>query len=278
MLVFIPTRGRFHQQFTRRWFHLDRLHGVNGIEVFYVVPECELRQWEEDQWINGEKWPPPVSRRVFTVPDEYRFSDIRQHILEYFPQDPYHICIDDDMYIYRRAPGDTKLLTATPEDVLAMFEWIHTQLDVEGFAHGGVSGREGNNREPDQEVMNTRCMRLHFYNRNILMAEGLKFTDIAAKQDFHMTLSLLELGYPNVVNFEFAHNQVESNSPGGCSRYRDAKMLEEMAHRLKELHPDFVTVVDKETKGSFGGGVRKDVRIAWKKALGTRASDRKWKP
>ena len=38
------------------------------------------------------------------------------------------------------------------------------------------------------------------------------------------------------------------------------------AHELEVLHPDYVTVVDKTTKTSWGGGTRTDVRIAWKKA------------
>lgn len=38
------------------------------------------------------------------------------------------------------------------------------------------------------------------------------------------------------------------------------------AHQLHSLHPDFVKVVKKTTKGAWGGGERTDVTVAWKKA------------
>jgi hypothetical protein len=82
-----------------------------------------------------------------------------------------------------------------------------------------------------------------------------------------MTLQLLRAGYPNAVITEFVHNQAGSNTEGGCSAYRDAKMMESSARKLAKLHPGFVKVVTKETKTSWGGGERVDVQIAWKKAL-----------
>jgi hypothetical protein len=42
--------------------------------------------------------------------------------------------------------------------------------------------------------------------------------------------------------------------------------MESSAKGLAELHPGFVKVVRKETKGAWGGGERVDVQIQWKKA------------
>ena len=43
-------------------------------------------------------------------------------------------------------------------------------------------------------------------------------------------------------------------------------MMDRCSNELAALHPDFVKVVEKYTKTSWGGGIRTDVRIAWKKA------------
>jgi len=45
------------------------------------------------------------------------------------------------------------------------------------------------------------------------------------------------------------------------------------AERLKELHPDVVEVVEKETKTAWGGATRKDVKVQWKKAFKTGANN-----
>jgi hypothetical protein len=86
-------------------------------------------------------------------------------------------------------------------------------------------------------------------------------------EDFDVTLQLLRKGHRNAVLNQWAQDQGTSNAPGGCSTYRTPEVQAAGAYGLQKLHPDFVTVVDKETKQAWGGGVRKDVRIAWKKAL-----------
>lgn len=264
MRIFIPTRGRIDRQITMRDAFLDHIKAM--YPVFYVVPDCDYKQWNTGR------------HHVLRVSDDFKFSDIRQYIAEYEVwKDPYHVCIDDDLTFFcRQDPECIDLFKASQDDIENMFRWMELQMITQKFAHGGISAREGNNHVEDDYATNTRCMRCHFYDARVIKGEELKYTDVAARQDFHMTLSLLERGYPNIVSYVFAQNQMGgSDTPGGCSRYRTPEFLEATAKRLQELHPEFVKVVEKETKTSWGGGKRIDVQMAWKKAYRSKMDWRK---
>ena len=87
--IFVPTRGRIHQQTTRRAFALDYL----GRPVTYVVPECEADLWKKEDV------------KILTVPNKFKFSDIRQFILEQPGRG--HVVVDDDLRLAKRIkPGD----------------------------------------------------------------------------------------------------------------------------------------------------------------------------
>jgi hypothetical protein len=90
-----------------------------------------------------------------------------------------------------------------------------------------------------------------------------------------MTLSLLELGYPNLISFKYMHDQPTSGSKGGCERYRTKEMLDQEARKLQDLHPGFVSIVEKSTKHAWGGGKRTDVICYWKKAFCSKQNERK---
>ena len=141
---------------------------------------------------------------------------------------------------------------------------------LEEFVHGGVSPREGANRDTNDLRFNTRIMRVHFFRPFSVERLGVKLNRIPFMSDFDTTLQLLRAGAENFCLNNWVHNQAGSNTEGGCSTTRSLEKLGQAAERLHELHPEFVTVVEKTTKGSWGGGTRKDVRIQWKKALGVR--------
>jgi hypothetical protein len=255
MQIFVPTRGRIDRQVTREYACLDAVSKV--FPVTYVIPKCDV-----DAWV--KKYP---SDTLLVVPDEHKFSDIRQTILySGCITDPYHFVMDDDLYFYRREHGETTLRQANYEDIIEMFGWSEGAMMMDDYIHGGISPREGNNRVADDIAFNTRVTRCHFYNAVEVQKTGFDFRDVMCRQDFHFTLSMLERGFQNIVSYEWAHNQRGSGSIGGCSSYRTLEMMEAEAHKLKALHPEFVEVVVKDTKRAWGGGERKDVRCAWKKA------------
>lgn len=252
MRVFVPTRARITKQITRRKFFLD--HPQFPYPVTYVVPESEEKGFQK-VWGHVD---------LYTVPDTFRFSDVRQHLVEEFLADPHHVCMDDDLvFLRRKAPLNVHQRSDMRfQDALDCFRRMELWLE-RGFVHGALSQRGGNNHCPDAYALNKRATDCHFYHAGVLHDLGIKINAVVLRQDFHTTLSLLELGYPNVIDHEFMTGQ-KDGEPGGCQVYRNHEMLEEQAHLLHRLHPDFVTVVEKERIRGFG--MSTDVRIAWKKA------------
>jgi len=224
----------------------------------FVIQEQEIglyaplfRKYDDDQF--------------FILPQGIdRISPTRQYILDN-ASDSKIVMLDDDLtFSYRPASDSVKLLPQTAEVTERMFEDIENALDV--YRHVAVSTREGNNRIAQGTKEVGRALRFHALHVPTVQDLGVRFDRIEFKQDFDFTLQMLRAGEANLIFYMYAHNQPGSNKPGGCSKYRTHEILERCAHDLHDLHPDFVKVVEKETKGAWGGGTRTDVRIAWKKA------------
>lgn len=228
--------------------------------------------------------PPELQRRaVFFVPSEdvaayrYRFPNTvvgirivngigptRQFIIEYAKGGKVCMLDDDLSFFERRRDEPTKLAKASPFSISRLF--ISVESALRKHAHVGVAAREGANRNTAPYVYDTRMLRVLAYDTAVLKREKIRYDRCPVMEDFDVTLQLLEKGYSNIVLNHWAQDQGTSNAPGGCSVYRTREVQTEGARMLKKLHPDFVTVVTKETKGAWGGGIRTDVRIAWKKA------------
>ena len=175
--------------------------------------------------------------------------------------------LDDDLvFAARRDDDPTKFRTMLPFDYDQMFQAIEAELDHSPLV--GVSHREGANRNTEPTLHNTRQMRLHAFDARILRVEGWRWDRLRSPgpEDFCMILQVLTRGYKNTVCNRWVHNQGGSNQSGGCSEYRTPEVHADACEHLAELFPQFVTVVEKTTKESWGGGTRKDVRIQWKKA------------
>lgn len=180
------------------------------------------------------------------------------------------IMFDDDLrFFVRRTDDPTKFSPATESDVERMIQLIERKLR-EGYAHVGVTAKQGSNNTPVGGMEVTRMMRVLSYDLSVLKEEKVRFDRLKCMTDFDVTLQLLRKGYPNFVITDFAQDQAGSNTKGGCSEYRTKEMLAEAAHQLAKLHHPYVKVVEKETKGSWGGGKRTDVMVYWKKAFAGR--------
>lgn len=176
------------------------------------------------------------------------------------------LMLDDDMYFYRRVSMDKPTLVRLGD------KGIHVMLArieelLKKYLMVGISARQGNNHVDEEFVTNARSMNAYAFDVPKIFEVGIKFGRVPVMEDFDITLQLLRNGYSNAVLYRYCWNQVGSNEVGGCSSYRTAEMQAAAAHRLKELHPDFVTVVQKKTKATWQGmQTRTDVRIAWQKA------------
>jgi len=249
MDIVIPTLGRVHKQETAK--HLARA----GLDFITVVQMHECEQYTVERGF----------KNVHILPDHIRtIGATRDYIIDNVGNDEHIVMLDDDLVFFKRREMDrTKLRDIEPEELRFMMEEISLNLDY--APHVGIAAREGANRNTDKFMRNTRIMRVLAYDRSVIKKHGIKFdTDVMC--DFHVALSLLELGYPNVVLNEYANNQFGSGAVGGCSGIRTPEYQAQAAHSLKALHPNFVTVVQKETKTAWGGGTRTDVRIQWKLA------------
>lgn len=246
MRIYIPTYGRSDKQVTR-----DSLPERIRNEVVLVVQDREKDQYRDA----------PV---LVLPPHITTIGPTRQWLMETV-QDRVVCMMDDDLtFATRRADNPSRFYESSEEDMLRMIFTLWELAVATGMA--GISPREGANREIEKLRWNTRQIRVHAILRGLYLRNGYRFDRVPLMEDFDVVLQHLRKGERNVVLNQWVHNQGGSNTSGGCSHYRTPELQEQAAHALRELHPDFVTVVTKETKTSWGGKVRSDVRIAWKKA------------
>lgn len=248
MRILIPSSNRWSKQTT-----YENLPPSVQEQVSIIVPQ--------DQWqiYNDCRLP-----AFATTPDIKGIGPTRQWICDSYGG--HILMLDDDLvFAMRRRDVPTKFYDAMPYEVELIVNSVQRLLD-EGWAHGAVAAREGANRVTSDYQYNVRCLRALFYNADILEKHKIKFTDMEVMEDFHVALSLLELGYPSITINWAVQNQNGSNLPGGCSDYRTMEVQSKAAFALMDRHPRFVTVVEKETKTAWGGQPRKDVRVAWKEA------------
>ena len=252
MLIVIPTMNRLDQITYRNLPESIRN------QVLFVTPD------DASCMPNGAPWiPQPSSVKGI--------GQTRQYILDYAldcAEDRNVVMLDDDLvFAARRLDDPTKFEPAHDRHVETLFREIEVWLN-RGYAHVGVSPREGGNRVTEQILYNTRLLRILAYRADILRDEKVWFDRIHLMEDFDVTLQLLRKGYTNVCINWIVHNQPSSNAPGGCSTYRTMEEQARAANTLKVLHPEFVQLVRKQTKTAWNGQERTDVRIQWKQALG----------
>ena len=249
MRIYIPSSGRAKNQTT-----LEHLPESIQQKVVIVVPPAELEEYKKhNSWVRVEA--PDIQAGI---------GPARQWCCK---QEQYKVLmLDDDLVFATRRKDDlTKFRNADYAEIVDLFSRVEKNLD--SFASVGVSTREGGNRYTHDKDYDTRLLRVLAYRTDILRTHKIRFDDIPVMEDFYVSLSLLTRGYRNVKLNHMVQNQNGSGLVGGCSQYRTMDVQALAAHQLHDKFPEFVSVVQKETKTAWGGGVRTDVRIAWKKAL-----------
>lgn len=249
MDIFIPSLGRAEQKH-HTWDCLP--------------PSVQERTY----MVVGPKDAPAYMQRfgedhVLTV-DIKGIGKVRQHIIDI--SDGAVLMLDDDLSFFTRREDDPRLLErATMAATKAMFTRMEKLLQK--YAHTSIAVREGANRNPHDELLfNQRCLRALGYYAPTLKELGVRFDRLPVMEDFDVALQLLRKGCPSATLNRWCQDQGASNAPGGCSTYRDLKTQSKGARGLAKLHPDYVTVVQKQAKGGGEWAVREDVRVQWKKA------------
>jgi hypothetical protein len=244
MKLFIMTRGRVNKRTTIKQLHFEDNHPW---DLTLIVPACDYRQW---MTVN-------VNARIEAVSDDWTSGQIRQHITDKWPEGR-HIVLDDDLYFFKRGEG-TKLVRMNKSDISEMFTW----MEHSKYRHGAISAREGNNAYSGEQE-NRRAMRCMFYDAELLHKHNIRWDAILCRMDFHVSLSLIKEGYPNVINYEFAHNHAEPlGNKGGTTHYRTKAVMDAQAYVLAAMHDPYVVAEPKFTKTR---GHRIAVRVLWDKA------------
>jgi len=186
----------------------------------------------------------------------------------------YIIMFDDNMMFYKRvSDNDWHLKYADNLDIfdgnqtLQMVDYMVQLAKKENYFGIGLSSRQGNNNVTGDYTENSRMFASFLLNREIFMKESIKFGDIKIMEDFGAFLKLLTRGYKNAVVYKYCFGKPSASMPGGCSAYRNFDTQKEACYILKDLFPEFVSIVKKKTK-NWGDELnfRYDVRISWKKA------------
>ena len=247
MQIFIPTYGRADKQVS-----YAALVGA-GLKVTLVV-----QSRERDLYC--------AFPHVEVLPEDITtIAPTRQYILDVLVDEESFCMVDDDLVFFKRREDDpTKLRDITPSELAGAFQAMQDAL-THGAAHVGFAAREGANRNTDSILRNTRIMRVLGYRSDFVSAYA-RFDYMEVMEDFDVALTLLESGFENIILNDYAHNQAGSGSAGGCSHFRTPELHARNAYLLAERHPGVVKVVQKETKGAWGGGTRTDVNIQWKKS------------
>jgi hypothetical protein len=256
MRIFIPTRGRWASQLT-----LENLtkFGEIDYQITLVVREDEVDKyaWEDK----------------LVVPNDMPLHEKRLFILR---QDTRVLMMDDDLSFSERitdtyAPQITSLAKTN--------EMLHRQEKLlDEYAHTSMAMRQFINDKPRGVRETYKSCRVLGFQTDVVLAEGVKFcpddwVGPFPMDDYHMTLSLLELGYPNAVDHEFCTGAPGAGErPGGLTGIRTADLQSLSAKKLAELHPESVTLRSKVAETAFDGQEHLDVTIRWGRALGVKAN------
>lgn len=259
MKIFIPTYGRADKQVT-----LENLPPSLQKRTILVLQSQDSREHRDTY----EEYCSKFGCDLWILPPRIKtISPTRQYIMSAAHKAKIQklVMLDDDLkFDTRRKDDPTKFLTSTSREITQLFKRIEKELD--NYYHVGVLAREGGNRVTEDITFNTRMMRVLAYDVGFFSYKKIKFDRVPLQEDFDVTLQLLRKGYPNAVLCGWVQGQGSSNAEGGCSHFRTIELHNENAEKLQKLHPDFVTVVEKETKGAWNGQPRLDVRVQWKKA------------
>ena len=248
--IYIPSRGR--SKVINKGVIAQLL---GNLPIYLVVPDREVEEYKSVA---------PEHVGVLHCEAE-GIATTRQWILEN-ADEPYILYMSDDVQISHRNE-ESKLKTSSVDDVQHMLSEIKRLLNS-GYAHVGVSQRAFNHATLKSYMEITRMNDVYAYRKNDVLKSGARFDDLKVMEDFDVTLTLLELGFPNIVLYNYAWSQRKSGESGGCSSYRTWKMQREAAFKLAERHPGCVKIVTKKSKTTWEnvGAHRVDVNINWKKA------------
>lgn len=251
--IFIPTRGRIQKQTT--WDSI----GPHAREYARLVcPDDEVTYHHLE------------GRSCLNRGAVKGINNVRQFIVDYAVDKGYDkiIILDDDLIFNRRIVNTLPHLRKTQQAEMSEL-WDIMSGYLDRYVHVGVSPRQMNDKHfPHTFKEGMRQNAVHGIQPKVLHKEGIRYDAVELMEDYYVTLSLFQKGYPNAVITDWTWDQRgASGASGGCSIYRDADLQEKASKTLAELFPKHVKALQKETKTGWDGmKTRWDVRVQWRKA------------
>lgn len=205
---------------------------------------------------------------VHCLPEHIRtLGATRQYLVDLYWGEKIVLMDDDLTFYWREDPDKWNLTIPPPERLGEMFETIENVLDV--YAHIGLSGREGQNREPASHVENTRYMRFLAYNTALWPQDRrVRMDRVDGMSDFDTNMQLLRAGLPNRVYYCWAQGQRATQTPGGMAGQRTRETHFAEVRQMCEMHPGLIIPRKKINVSAGAFGVRDEVTVQWKMALG----------
>ena len=199
----------------------------------------------------------------------YGIADVRQKLIEYFPDEKVFICDDNCSFLFR--DENLKLHPITSAKFLDMHHTIENMLDT--YPMVGISDRAGNNRVEKDFLEIGRSYSCYGINTDMFRKNDIRFdgmwrknNEITQFEDFYVILSLLSKGLKNAIVYSYAFNHPHGKA-GGNSLYRTEDLQEKCYKALQSEFPGIIKLKVKEN-ASWTVGDSKDrleAIVSWKK-------------
>ena len=245
MRLYIPTRNRVAQQLT--W---DLLPDWQQKNTVLVCPPAEV----EEHQSRGRN---AIARETDGV-EILGIAKVREWIVHraVATRQTYIGILDDDLtgIVYTPRPSDQRgprpqwNWETSPDDFRKIMFILTNRL-----ARTNSCGLGDATTPPSDDDWNIpgRLMRNHFFNLKTLPYRELDWTGVAYAEDFHVTLQLIGLGWPNAVNNRYRVTSKATQQSGGCkSGGRNRDTHNEAMERLIELHQPWIRRSTKTRKGA----------------------------
>jgi hypothetical protein len=204
---------------------------------------------------------------VVAQPDaDWTIARKRRWILEEWAKRGYDkiIMFDDDLrFATRKSESDWHLREIRGDELGKELERLEEKLGPE-FPHVGFGPRQGNNTldEVGWKTPSRMIYSLGYYLP--IVVKECELGRIETREDMDLTLQLLRKGYPNAVWHTTVNDQRKFDAPGGATNERTIERSNADALKLVELHPGYVSTIQKDYKASVP---RVEVICQWQKAL-----------
>lgn len=253
-VIYIPTYGRVGKQKTLSWFSKE--------DKARTVLVCRPNERKDLIREHGNEVAEVIVERKPGV------SAARQRAVEHCEEDVV-VMFDDDLQFCQRVSDwcfhtNNRALKPTQEDVDVAVQWLYDKIDEE-CPVTCIAPRGGNNTIKERwEIENGRIMRSFAVHKSTLIEHDVRFDEFYYWEDFHVALSLLELGYKNKINVD-AVTGGDTNAKGGV--VRNIPKMWGQIRKFKRRH-ETVRIREKEMNCPETKKRIKvpDLTVYWKKA------------